>query len=73
MTQKPIKLRQDQPQRFEIAEVDENWKELDDRTKYADEDYNSIQLLAEKIKLLEASIGPDIPDWSTQLTNGLNF
>lgn len=53
MQQKEIKLRQNQPTRFEIEEVDANWSELDARTKSSLTGYNSIQELGEKIRALE--------------------
>lgn len=54
MNQTQIKKRGDQADKFTIDQVDANWQELDNRTKYSDSDYNSIQALAEKLKPVEA-------------------
>lgn len=55
MEQKNIKLRSHQSSPFTIEEMDANLKELDDRTKHSDPEYNSIALLGEKLKKLDAS------------------
>ncbi|MBK5213645.1 MAG: hypothetical protein JJE55_08305 [Flavobacteriaceae bacterium] len=55
MEQTPIKLRQNQPNRFEIEEVDANWTELDVRTANNEEGYNSIAEIAGKVKDLETA------------------
>lgn len=55
MTQENILKRLDQPQPFTFEEVDANWNELDLRTRYAVNGYNSISELGVKLAALEAA------------------
>ncbi|MGB1307540.1 MAG: hypothetical protein ACPG6B_01420 [Oceanihabitans sp.] len=52
MQQNDIKLRVEQTAPFTIPEVDANWEELNARTAHSEDGFNSIEELAQKVKLL---------------------